>query len=125
MIMDWKMNFSWLFLAGGALWGADTAQQGSNPVLAALCSGYILWALYWGMPAMWRWWRRLSLPGSDRVKSLLGLAGLLSGGLFAVGFWLARKIFSFTLLIVGGYFFSVCGGGPYQFVKHWRTAHST
>ena len=111
----WRLHLSWLVLAAGGLWGISIARNGghgvgtSGTVQTALLTGYIALALYWGVPPFWRWWRRAWFHAH-------GLIGILTGGC------LIRAVIAFTVLLVGGYFFSVFGGGLYQFARHWRLA---
>lgn len=68
--------------------------------------GYVLWALFWGAPAAWRLWRRFVIaPSAPWIGcSPIGLA------------WVLTAIF---LLVGGGWFYCLLGGGIYQFLKHW------
>ena len=111
----WRLHLSWLVLAAGGLWGVSIAHSGGRPgsstLQTALMTGYIAWALYWGVPPFWRWWRRFWL----RMPSIMNF---FSGGC------VLRAAISFFILVVGGYFFSVFGGGLYQFARHWRAMRS-
>ena len=111
MSFPWRMHLSWLVLAIGGLWGASTAHRpggpGGSTILTALLTGYILWALYWGLPPFWRWWRRFHTPS---------LLSFLPGGC------VLRAGIAFGLLVAGGYFFSVFGGGLYHFSRYLRGA---
>src|SRR3954449_2913725 len=102
----WRLHLSWLVLAAGGLWGISWAKQQvpqpGSTIPFALLFGYIAWALYWGVPPFWRWWRRT-------CTTALRAFHLLPGGC------LIQAAIAFTLLFVGGYFFSVFGGGLYQF----------
>lgn len=108
----WKLHLSWLVLAAGGLWGISIAKHSvppASPVPFALMVGYITWALYWGVPPFWRWWRRSGM-------NIARMARFLPGGC------LIQAAIGFTVLFAGGYFFSVFGGGIYQFARHLRAA---
>lgn len=74
--------------------------------------GYVLWALFWGAPAAWKLWRRLIF---NRSAVLFGCspAGL------------AWVLTAFSLLVLGGWFYCLFGGGIYQFLKHWWSVSRT
>ena len=94
-------------IVGGWL-GTELAPQ--QPVSAALAGGYLLWAHYWGMPPVWRWWRR-QLP--------LVLAGCGVSGcplVFAV---------AIALFFACAYCYSVFGGGLYQCLKYVYSTRRT
>lgn len=105
---DWKTLLS----LGGALLGAVflaslmAASAGRQTMVLPdmLFGAYVAWALFWGFPCFWRWWRRSSF----------GLGSL--GHAWRAGFF--RIALSLAFLLTGGYFFSVFGGGIYQFVRH-------
>lgn len=98
-----------LYASGGALltgaWGGWQLAP-EQPVSAALLVGYVMWALFWGMPPVWRWWRKQSrhlLTGC----TLVGCPLMLSVGV--------------PLFLASAYFYSIFGGGIYQFVKCLRS----
>ena len=104
-----RIRTSWLFLILGAFVGVylvKTGQDDGAPGATLFAAAYAVWALYWGAPPFWRWWRGASVPFAN---------GLLGGGLMG---WTLRKSFSWSFLLVGSYCYSVFGGGPYQFLKH-------
>jgi|SRR3954464_14640378 len=103
----WRLHLSWLVLAAGGLWGISHPIQPGNTMASALMAGYIAWALYWGVPPFWRWWRRTCLTA---VRA-------------STGGDLAQTAFALCVLLVGGYCFSVFGGGVYQFIRCLRAAH--
>jgi hypothetical protein len=108
----WRIHLSRLALAAGGLWGTrwpSTASGLGATVPFALMTGYIAWALYWGIPAFWRRWRR-------SCSHALKVASFLPGGC------LLQAAIAFAVLLAGGYFFSVFGGGIYQFALCCRAA---
>jgi hypothetical protein len=106
-----RLHLSWVVLAAGGLWGIAMAKStpGGNAVQAALLTGYIAWSLYWGVPPFWRWWRRTGL-------NAFKFANFLPGGCFL------QAAIACTVLFIGGYFFSVFGGGLYYFARQWRAS---
>ncbi|HLX08683.1 MAG TPA: hypothetical protein VKY89_12560 [Thermoanaerobaculia bacterium] len=108
--MRLRLHLSWLFLLGGLIWGASTfaaAHRGpaAARVVAVLTYGYVVWALYWGVPAFWRFWRLHSYR----------LAGALGGLPFPF-----RWAVTASLLVCGAYFASVFGGGLLEFFRCLR-----
>jgi hypothetical protein len=103
-----------LFLAGAAI----PVHLGTSGELRELTLsqhitiGYALWALFWGAPAAWRLWRQVVF-----AKSALFL------GCSPIG--LAWVLTAFCLLVFGGWFFCLFGGGIYQFLKHWWSIRRT
>lgn len=113
--MNWKVHLSWIVLVVGGFCGihiSETKPPSGNHLKTALFSAYIFWALYWGVPAVWQWTRRTR---AARFLSILNILPL--GGVF-------QALLSFIFLFMGGYFYSVLGGGIYQFVKHVRGSTS-
>jgi hypothetical protein len=96
-----------IFLASSA--AASVGRQGVT-FRAVLLGAYIAWALFWGFPVFWRWWRRSSF----------GLGSLHQA--WRAGF--VRIALALAFLITGGYFFSVLGGGIYQFFRYRRALRS-
>jgi hypothetical protein len=107
-----RLHLSWLVLAAGGLWGIAHNIEPGSKVASALLAGYIAWALYWGVPPFWRWWRR---SGANLVR----MSTLSPGGC------LIQAVIAIFILFVGGYCFSVFGGGVYQFARCLRAAHYT
>ena len=108
----WRIHLSWLVLAAGGLWGIAMAKHSSGPgatIPFALMTGYVAWALYWGLPPFWRWWRK-------SCSHALKVVSFLPGGC------LLQAAVAFAVLLAGGYFFSVFGGGLYQFALCCRAA---
>lgn len=107
-----KIILSTAALVAGGFAGATSAQQaGQDPVGSALLSAYIFWSLFWGVPPFWGWWR----------SSGRRLFRFVPRG--AVG-WAIRTSLSLALLFVGGYCFSVFGGGVVCFAKAVSAASS-
>jgi hypothetical protein len=71
-----------------------------------LTIGYVLWALFWGLPASWRLWRKYIFN-----------TNFLFVGCSPVG--MAWGLTAFCLLVLGSYFYCLFGGGIYQFFRHW------
>jgi hypothetical protein len=95
-----------LYASGGALilgaWGgAQLAPQ--DWILEALVVGYLAWALFWGVPPVWRFWRRQAGRFLFTGCNLLG--------------WPLAIAIGVALFIVTSWFYSVFGGGIYEFVK--------
>jgi len=89
-----------IFLAGAALPFFFRVQGVPKSTLSQHIEfGYVSWALFWGAPASWRLGRKLVF-----WLSSFGCMGMAIG--FAVA-WIA------------GWFYCLCGGGIYQFTKHW------
>lgn len=100
-----KILLSWIVAICGALCGAQLSYNGqtpTEPVPSALIWGYAAWGLYWGIPVVGRWWRRIG--PSRRQDTLSG--------------WLLSAALTLVIPVVGGYFYGVLGGGIYQFLKH-------
>ena len=108
--MRLRLHLSWLFLLAGILGGASSLpasyrQPAAARAVAVLTCGYLAWALYWGVPAFWRFWRTHSYR----------LAGPLGGLPFPF-----RWALTASLLICGAYFGSVFGGGLWEFLRCLR-----
>lgn len=100
-----KIGFSTTFLVVGGLCGGMAAQQaGQDLVDSVLVGAYVLWALFWGVPPFWAWWRRLRRRCSD-------------AGSRSVARWALQTSLSLSFLAVGAYCFSVFGGGVVCFAK--------
>jgi len=105
--MRFKLFFSWVVLIAGAIYGANLSYSGrisADPLVSALSWGYLLWALYWGIPVVWRWWRGYAAR-NNQATSLLGQL-----------LWFVLGLF---IPLVGGYFYGVFGGAIYQFLRSW------
>jgi hypothetical protein len=98
-----------LYASGGALllglyWGA---RIGPRPAVGdVLLAGYACWALFWGIPPVWRYWRRWA-------------ARLVMSGCSAFGWPLAVAIWV-SLFVTSVWFYSLLGGGIYEFIKCLR-----
>jgi hypothetical protein len=116
LVSDTWILISWIVLVtmGGLSAMVGVAAMGAHPVVAGtqpsatmtalshfLSTGYEFWALYFGMPASWRFTRRAG-------RRLFGV-GCFSG---AALLWLAIAL---TLCFV----YSLMGGGVYQFARRW------
>jgi hypothetical protein len=78
----------------------------------AVYAGYIAWSLYWGVPACI--WLMIQLLKQAMTSWSSALAGWAS---FLIGVWPAL-IFIFVMF-VGGFFYSVLGGGAAHFFRFW------
>ena len=106
--MKAKLYLSWVALAVGVFYGVSLSRSGQtpmNPLVAALWWGYVSWALYWGVPVVWRWWRSFSATRRNRDSTLLGQA-----------LWF---LLGLLVSLFGGYFYGVFGGAIYQCVRIW------
>lgn len=89
-----------IFLAGVALSFFVVVQNAPKQTLSQhIAFGYVPWALFWGAPACWRLGRKL-------------VFGLASFGCPGMGL-------GFAVAWIAGWFYCLCGGGIYQFAKHW------
>jgi hypothetical protein len=89
-----------IFLAGAAIPFLLRAQGVPESTLGQhIQFGYVPWALFWGAPAAWRLGRKLVfwLPS-------FGCMGMAIG---------------FSIAWIAGWFYCLCGGGIYQFARHW------
>lgn len=106
--MVWKTRLSWgVFVLGGLIGlGSGGGRYGSTPAwVNALTNGYVLWALFWGLPVVWG--RRHSIV--DRLNRWVPMMGCMTKwALYLSIFW------AWALL------FSVFGGGLHQFVQQAR-----
>ena len=105
-----RLHLSWLFLIGGAMLGAELSRQGVvtvPPILVILGCAYCAWSLYWGTPVVWTWWRH-------RVPKLRRFVDRFMDR----PIWMIAVL---TLLIVSTVYYSLFGGGIYQFSKAWRS----
>jgi hypothetical protein len=87
-----------------------TLQDGfvAGDILSSLWGGYVPWALFWGVPPVWRMWQR------SPILEWQAVLGCMAGG------WILAAL-SFALLWLSFWFYSLLGGGIYQFFKHWRS----
>lgn len=77
-----------------------------------LIGGYVLWALFWGVPAVWGWFF-----GAGRGWVRFSGHGFVDG--------LLRMAFAVLLFVMAAYMFSVLGGGIYCFASRaWRHRHA-
>jgi predicted nucleic acid-binding Zn ribbon protein len=72
--------------------------------------GYLIWSVYWGIPAAWKWWRDLF----RRV----GFFVIFGSPLFL----LMATVFFFYIPLIGGYLYGVFGGAFYEQAKCKRIA---
>jgi hypothetical protein len=74
--------------------------------MTILGTGYVVWSFYWGMPAVWNWWR--------------GIFKNVGCFLIANPFtWLIVLVFFFWVPFMAAIYYAPFGGGIYQFFK-WR-----
>jgi len=98
-----KCLLSLAFLIGGILLSIDTVAWQQDPWSTGAFAGYVVWALFWGFPAVWRWGRWIRTRGWRPEDS------------FPVA--MMKKVAAWALLIFGGYWFSVLGGGVIVFLN--------
>jgi hypothetical protein len=84
--------------------------------LTSLSYGFAGWSLYWGIPAcMW-----LLVQIVKRV--LKSWSSITTWASFLIGFWPA--VITAALLLVGGFYYSIFGGGLFHFCRRWwRLCH--
>lgn len=103
-----RIQMSWIFLVLGGVLGISRAPaEGIRALPFALLTGYVLWALYWGIPAFWVWWKR-SWPHWKKLTGHVATGWLFIGIIFGV-------------FLAAGYSYCVFGGGIYQFTRAWRS----
>lgn len=98
--MQLKLYLSWLFFGVGAVLGAQLDVSNvplSVRASSAFWAGYAFWALFWGVPVVFRWWWKRSSRGPLFLRLVLVLMFLP----------LSCMLFSFY------------GGGIYLFLKTW------
>lgn len=109
--MEWyrvRIWASWGFAVAGGLVGAAVGErEKSASLLAAMIGAYVAWALFWGVPPVWRGW-----------CSLLGRHGCIISTT-PIG-WLILLLAFFYVPIVGGYVYGVFGGAIFEFLKSRR-----
>ena len=108
LLTDLKIRVSLLILVAGAsisLVSTPLHEIGRETLYSSVITGYMIWGLFWGLPPVWRWWR-----GSP--FGLSSFTGCLMGAWFF-------SFLSLFFLLAGGWFYSLFGGGIYQFAKHW------
>jgi hypothetical protein len=101
----WKTRISWAVFVIGGLWVASlegVRPAAGPPWLRALAGGYVTWALYWGLPVVWR--RRRAFL--DRLREWITFKGQLTR-------WAACESIFWTWAVL----FSVLGGGLLQFAQ--------
>lgn len=100
-----RIWISWAFAVVGALIGAVAGQgEHAPPLLTAILGSYIAWALYWGVPPVWRGW--------------CGLFRNMGCFIFTTPIgWLILLVAFFYIPLVGGYIYGVFGGAIYEFLK--------
>jgi hypothetical protein len=105
-----RIWISWAFAVVGALVGAAAGQgEGAAPLLTAILGAYIAWALFWGVPPVWRGWCGLFRNGGCFIFTT------------PIG-WLILLLAFFYIPLVGGYIYGVFGGAIYEFFKCRRVA---
>jgi len=77
--------------------------------LGSLVSGYVFWSLYWGIPAVWSWGRKL----------INNVGCFVVANPFA---WLIIVVFLFWVPLMLGVYYGVLGGAIYQYFKYRRRA---
>lgn len=113
MSFPWRIHLSWLVLAIGGLWGISVARAAgpaTSSVATALTYAYFTWALYWGGPSFFSWWRRTFFKLSGPIAAFTP---------FGCGFQMALAFF---VLALGAIPFCIFGGGIYHFARHWKSA---
>ncbi len=101
--MKAKLYLSWVALALGVVFGwSSIGDTWWVQLTAALCCGYVLWALYWGIPVVWRWWCSYSATRGSRDATLQGLV-----------LWFLRGL---LVALIGGLFYGIFGGA----FQTWR-----
>jgi membrane protease YdiL (CAAX protease family) len=83
-----------------------------SPFASALAA-YVFWGLYWGIPAVWRWWRNLRSSASG------------SGFFVIFDNWIVLLIlimFFFYVPLIVGEFYGIFGGGIYEYMKYKKIA---
>lgn len=104
-----RIWISWVFAIFGALIGAAAGQgeHAAAPVLTAILGAYVAWALFWGVPPVWRGWcglfRNVFIFSTPRG-------------------WFILLLLFFYIPLVGGYFYGMFGGAIYEFLKCRRLA---
>jgi hypothetical protein len=99
-----------LLVAGAALNNPRPPDETAYLFLVApLTMAYTGWALFWGVPASWRWfWSHRSI-----------FAGLREIKHFGPVYYLA---FSLAWVVWGVIVFSIMGGGIYHFFRYRRSS---
>jgi hypothetical protein len=105
-----RIWISWAFAAVGALIGVAAGQgEHASALLTTLIGAYIAWALYWGVPPVWRKW-----CGLFRNVGCIVFTTPMA--------WLLLLLFFFYIPLVGGYLYGTLGGAIYEFLKCRRLA---
>lgn len=91
--------------------GASSAIAAPSIVLLfVLVSGYLFWSMFWGVPVVWRWTRRFT--GYFQLPSInAGLA-----------VWVILLSCCISLPLTVAIYYSVFGGGIYQYLRCRRIA---
>ena len=109
--MRLQLQLSWIALILGLIWGVHLSYLGHtppNPLTSALTVGYIVWALYWGIPVAWRWWQDATAYQRAHPAGCTQTA--------------VRYLFTLVVVPVVGLLFGVFGGALYQWGKAlWLT----
>jgi hypothetical protein len=106
-----RIWISWAFAVVGALIGAAAGQgeHAAAPLLTAILGAYVAWALFWGVPPVWRGW--------------CGLFRNVGCFIFTTPIgWLILLLAFFYIPLVGGYIYGMFGGAIYEFLKCRRVA---
>ena len=77
--------------------------------LGSLLAGYLFWAMFWGVPVVWRWWWGLF----EHIGCFL-VANPVT--------WFILIAMVFYIPLIGGYLYGTLGGGVYEYVKCSRRA---
>lgn len=109
--MKLRLQLSWIALILGSIWGARMSYLGQttrDPLVSALVMGYMVWAFYWGVPDVWRWWQAATSYQRSHPASWTQT--------------LMRYLFALLLVPLGGGLYGALGGGLYQWGKAlWLT----
>jgi hypothetical protein len=105
-----RIWISWGFAVVGALIGAAAGPgEHAAPLLMAILGAYIAWALFWGVPPVWRGW--------------CGLFRNVGCFIFTTPIgWLILLLLFLYIPFVGGCLYGVLGGAIYEFLKCRRVA---
>ena len=80
--------------------------------LGALFAGYLFWACFWGIPAIWKgWWGGFKKMGCFLIANPIT--------------WLLLIVAFFEIPLFVGYMYGIFGGGYYEYTKCARIAKMT